>query len=50
MNIRQYDKSNDGLSTANPDRASLDVFQRGYDMSNQIKESTSYENYFYENI
>ena len=49
MNIRQYDKSNDGLSTANPDRASLDVFQRGYDMSNQIKGSTSYENYFYEN-
>jgi hypothetical protein len=50
MNTRQYDKSNDGLKTADPDRASLDTQTRGYNMENIIKGSTSYENYYYENM
>ena len=44
MNVRHYDKSNSGLHEADPDRASLDVFQRGYDMSNIHKGSEFYNN------
>ena len=50
MNTRHYDLSNDGLRAAVPERASLDNQTRGYDMSNIIKGSTSYENYYYENL
>jgi hypothetical protein len=51
MNIRQYDRGNDGLHTSNPDRASLETQTRGYDMSNQIRGSNSYDtNPYYENI
>ena len=50
MNIRHYDLSNDGLHAANPIRASLNNQTHGYDMSNIIKGSTSYENYYYENL
>ena len=34
MNIRQYDKSNDGLHVTEPERASLDTQIRGYNMEN----------------
>ena len=50
MNIRQYDKTNDGLQTAIPERASLNSQVHGYDMSNIIKGSTNYENYYFEHI
>ena len=50
MNIRQYDKGNDGLHASNPYRASLDMQVRGYNMSNIIKGSEFYENYHYEHI
>jgi hypothetical protein len=47
---RHYEKDNDGLHMSNPDRASLNGQLRGYNMENQIKGSTSYENSYYENI
>lgn len=50
MNIRQLDRSNDGLHAALPKRASLDNQIHGYDMSNIIKGSTYYDNYYYENL
>ena len=50
MNIRQYDVANDGLHTATPERASLDTQIHGYDMSNIVKGSTNYENYYFEHI
>jgi len=51
MSSRPYDLSNDGLHTSNPDRASLDMQVRGYDMSNIIKGSNNYEtNPYYEHI
>jgi hypothetical protein len=50
MNIRQYDRSNDGLHASNPVRASLNNQIHGYDMSNIIKGSTNYENYYYNNL
>lgn len=50
MNTRQYDLSNDGLHAAKPERASLNNQTHGYDMSNIIKGSTNYENYYYENF
>lgn len=50
MQMRNYDRSNDGLHDANPDRSSLDNQIHGYDMSNIIKGSTYYENYYYENM
>jgi hypothetical protein len=50
MNTRQLDKSNDGLHSSYSDRASLDNQNRGYNMDNIIKGSTSYENYYYENM
>lgn len=50
MNIRQYERNSDGLHESNPDRASLDMQIRGYNMSNQIRGSTSYENPYYEYI
>ena len=50
MNIRHYDRSNDGLAAADSERASLDNQIHGYDMSNIIKGSTNYENYYYNNL
>ena len=50
MNTRTLDRSNDGLHTALPERASLDNQIHGYDMSNIIKGSTYYDNHYYENI
>ena len=50
MNIRHYDLDNDGLHAAKFERASLDTQTRGYDMSNIVKGSTNYENYYYDNI
>lgn len=50
MNTRQLDRSNDGLHSAYSDRASLNNQTRGYNMDNIIKGSTSYENYYYENM
>jgi hypothetical protein len=50
MNTRHLDKSNDGLHTADSDRASINTQTRGYNMDNIIKGSTSYENYYYENM
>jgi hypothetical protein len=47
---RHYDRNNDGLQHSIPDRASLNTQVRGYDMSNIIKGSTFYDNYYYENI
>ena len=50
MNIRHYDLDNHGLHAAKFERASLDTQTRGYDMSNIVKGSTNYENYYYDNI
>jgi hypothetical protein len=50
MNRRHYDVSNDGLRAATSDRASLENQTHGYDMSNIVKGSTNYENYYYENL
>lgn len=50
MNIRHYDRDNDGLHTSNPERASLDNQVHGYNMNYQIKGSEFYQNYYYENI
>jgi hypothetical protein len=50
MNTRTLDRSNDGLHAALPERASLDNQIHGYDMSNIIKGSEYYNNYYYENI
>ncbi len=50
MNRRHYSKENDGLHAAIPERASLDMQLRGYDMSNIKKGAEYYENYFYENM
>ena len=50
MNVRHYDLDNDGLHAAEFERASLDTQTRGYDMSNIVKGSTNYENYYYDNI
>ena len=50
MNTRHYDVDNDGLHSSESDRASLNTQSRGYDMSNIVKGSTNYENYYYENI
>ena len=50
MNTRQLDRSNDGLHSAYSDRASLNNQTHGYNMDNIIKGSTSYENYYYENM
>jgi hypothetical protein len=44
MNTRHYDRDNDGLHHASYERSSLDVFQRGYDMSNIYKGSEYYKN------
>jgi hypothetical protein len=50
MNIRELDRSNDGLHAAESKRASLNNQVHGYDMSNIVKGSTFYDNYYYENI
>lgn len=50
MNTRHLDRSNDGLHDAESERASLSNQLHGYDMSNIIKGSTYYENYYYENL
>ena len=50
MNVRHYDLDNDGLHASKFERASLDTQTRGYDMSNIVKGSTNFENYYYENI
>jgi hypothetical protein len=44
MNLRHYDRSNDGLRQASFERSSLDVFQRGYDMTNIYKGTEYYKN------
>lgn len=50
MQIREYDRSNDGLHAAIPERASLDNQIHGYDMDNIIRGSLYYENYYYEHV
>ena len=50
MSTRNYDRENDGLRDANPDRASLENQIHGYDMSNIIKGSTYYDNPSYEHL
>jgi hypothetical protein len=50
MNTRHLDRSNDGLAASEPERASLETQIHGYDMSNIIKGSTNYENYYYNNL
>ena len=48
MSSRNLDRSNDGLTNAVPERASLNNQIHGYDMSNIIKGSNYYENPSYE--
>lgn len=50
MNIRQYDKSNEGLHTIEPERASLDTQLRGYNMENIYKGLEFYQSPGYEFI
>ena len=50
MNIRQYDRSNDGLHSAYSDRASLDSQVRGYNMDNIHKGLEFYQVPAYEFI
>lgn len=50
MNIRHYDKNNDGLHSADSNRSSLNTQIRGYDMSNIIKGSEFYKVPAYEFI
>lgn len=50
MNVRHYDRSNDGLQSAEMERASLDNQIHGYDMSNIIKGSTYYKHPSYEDF
>lgn len=50
MSVRHYDLSNDGLHDAISGRASLETPIGKYDMSNIIKGSTNYENYYYDHL
>ena len=43
MNMRHYDKSNDGFHDDIPERSSLNTQINGYDMANIIKGSTIYD-------